>query len=511
MKFRHFITSLAVTAVGAFGVLAGLSQKSEAKVAKADTGDTWMFTAFLNTATIPESYKSDCSNFRFHVWGTNVDEFFTMHETGSDDVYTVNCSFNDDQTVIGGQFVFEQSGEGLKYSKDISFGYDKNSDFFGQMSWTFDEDYWSDGKWKALDQKWMRNTVYYYDTDGNSQNTEFSIDPVNNRLILQNLVINETNLGKSVDVLIRGYWADGYNCIYNTDLTNGGSAGWFKFKEVGTYDLIIENECKDDGAGHKGIIEIKKHEAANNTFIYYVTNSASATTDYIYSWGGSEQFGSFPGTSIASLVAADKAKEVTGNGVLHFQGGDDSKLIYRIDITIGYPTGDSMFMFNNGTDSYKSAERAIAAEHAYWWTGDANHNAAHGLDFLITAEAYRNGADDHSVCNISDVNASVIVGLYNVLDKDVRETYVDSSKVYTYKVDPDARQPGDENELVSYRKVMEQLGEIAGVAVVGQELTRFDNVLGSTDSSVVLIIVAASLVSAAGLVTLLVIRKRKHQ
>ena len=163
-----------------------------------------------------------------------------------------------------------------------------------------------------------------------------------------------------------------------------------------------------------------------------------------------------------------------------------------------------MFMFNNGTSEYKSSERPIVNENAYWWTGDANFNAAQGLNYLITAESYRNGATDTSVCNIDKASAAFLVNLYNAYDQGIRETYIDSSTVYTHKRDGSAG-----NELVSYRVVVEQLGAIAEVAVVGSSRIVFESPLANSTAIVVIVV---SMIAATSLIAVVVItKKRKHE
>ncbi len=494
MKIKHLIASVGFAATAALGMIALSGANKDATPVKADSGDTWMFGVYLDAKAIDSSYKAQCSNFRFHVWGTNVDKTVPMHLSGTDDLYTVNVSFTDDQVVTHGQFIFDQNGAD-KYSTDQSFNYSKDSDFFGHMSWEFAES-WSDGKWTATNQKSSRAMLYFTDSEGAEQQLDFTPVPANNEFRFDNLVVNGTNIGKTFDLLVRGFWNDGYNIIYNMDYVGTGAAGWFTFSQQGTYDLVIHNSYLDDGSGHTGTLEIIQHEDKSDSFIYYMTESATATTDYIYSWGGSEQFGDFPGTAIASIEGLE---EKTGNGRIRFQG--NAKLIYEIPIAKGYPEGDRYFMFNNGTDEYKSEERAIAKEHAYWWTGDANHDAAQALNFVTLVDTYIGNSEDDSACLMSKPNASFLVTFYNGYGEDIRDTYIDCSTYYTWTDNTKT-----EKAYFTYRQIMERLAIIAETSLDGSKTINTN----LTTSTMIGFLLSISAVTALS-VTMLFVFKKKRQ
>lgn len=231
-----------------------------------------------------------------------------------------------------------------------------------------------------------------------------------------------------------------------------------------------------------------------------MTNSGEATNDYIYSWGGSNQFGAFPGTKITEIT---EVKEVTG-GVLHFQGGSDKKLIYKIPLQTGYPTGDNMFMFNNGTSEYKSDERSITETATYWWTGPANMEATSGLEFLLEAEIIRNSAANTSICNISSTDAKKIVDAYNSLSESIRTIYIDSSSTFTW-----TSIEMKDNTLVSYKAIVERLALVSGVSVAGSSLINLGNHpnFNITVPSILAVIVVAGTITTA---TLIILKKRKH-
>lgn len=521
MKVKKLLSVLGLGLFAAVSVGAGvaLNKGAKAEAVKADDPETAMFSLYLNASSLETSYVT--SNYRAHVWGTNIDTIFAMHPTGQDHVYSVIIYLTDAQVVSGAQFIFTQSEceyPGDKYSENLNLystvtesseiGSSINNGIAYGFKGTTD---WTDGHWGTTyrDVKQIPQVAYTDHTGGTTTWYNFILEPENHRYAYYDMVITARyvdmisfDIPNNTSIPLHPYNMFNKFAEACTDGVSG-SDYWTYLNEPGTYDIFIENSF--DG---EGILSIKKQTSPEDTYIYYVTESASATTDYIYSWGGSEQFGAFPGTSIASLVAADKAEEVTGNGVIHFQGGETAKLIYKINIKTGYPSGDMMFMFDNGTDEYKSAERMIQSERAYWWTGDANDDAMEAIKFLEIAETFRNSATDYSVCNISKGNATTIVNVYNGYSDTIRNTYIDCTTVYTW-----TDKTHTENKLWSYRKVVEQLGEIAGVDPVGAEryIGNSNFEVDTNNSIATIVIISVVSISVISLAAILVVKKRKHQ
>ena len=507
MKVKHILSTISLSIALGLGIFAGIAlNKGEVKEAKADAGDTWMFAAYFDASTIPDSYRDQCSNFRFHVWGTNVDEVFTMHESGAEDLYTVNCAFTDEQAVAGGQFIFYQAGDqnADKTSTDASFTYNKDSDFFGHMSWKFKEDTsWPDGKWELTAQAWGRAMYYFYNSDGSAQiSGDFAIEPEKNQFALRNVIVTEENLNKTFDVLVRNQWNDGYDIIYNEDMTKTGSAGWFNFKEVGTYDLIVHNECKTDGT-QKGILEIIKHENVERD-IFLVGIEPDA---YIYTFGrnGNGEFGAFPGKKLSEVVNMYSRADIELSDI-KFEAADVN-ILMLVNVKMGYPNADHIiisYLNEYGVVGNQTADMLLSPGSAYWFSNDANyHNddAGAALEFLRQAKGYLdNPGVDGSVCNLSSNNAKEIVNMYNALTDDVRY-YVDRTAYNTFK-----RDGSSGKEDVNFRIVMEQISEIANIALVGSN--KF-NTLSNINSSIIAIIVAVSAVSAISIIAFVVMRKKR--
>ena len=238
--------------------------------------------------------------------------------------------------------------------------------------------------------------------------------------------------------------------------------------------------------------------------IYYVTNSASTTVDYIYSWGnGYLQFGAFPGGAIK-----DVGTDVTG--VIRFQNGEYKK-IYLIEI---YNTD---FKFNNGKSTAEggseSSNFTVTDGSAYWWTGP-DLNAGRALDYLIKIENARNAVPasgsirQYSICGINPSTASSLVNEYNGLSSEAK-VFVNGAKTYTYDG------YGPDETLVDFPDIINRLSIIAG----GNGLNAIRNfspfILTGEDGNVLptVIIITASSIALLSITALsvLVIKKRKRK
>ena len=378
MKIKHVISTLALAAVTAFGMAVGLKPAENAKEVRAEAGDTWGFAVVFNAATIPESYRDDCNNFRFHCWGSGVDEWFTMHETGVDYLYTANCSFNNSQSVTGGQFKFYQAGSGEKESTDVSFTYGPSSDFFGTMFWNFNGT-WEDTKWVPGSQTWGRVQINYYDTNLVSHNEDMTYDAVNHYFHFDNLVIDSNNHFKPIEVLFGSSWDYTYRILLDNEDIFSGDGAWFEVKDEGTYDVYILNYF-EEYLGDKGILTVKKH-VEENSYIYYVTQSGEESVDYIYSYNSNtdtKAFGNWPGKRISKL---DNVTEYFGDsGDFKFCGSDGhsfNRRVYKIPVNVGYPADDFIVIHNN--NGAQTSNMQVIAHGAYFWDN--------GSDFINSNDA----------------------------------------------------------------------------------------------------------------------------
>lgn len=504
MRIKKLLSVVGLGLFAAVSVGAGvaLAKSPTSNVAKADDPKTWMSMVTIDMTNIIDGSDGSISNVRWHAWGTDYDQTFVMHESGYAKNYTVMVSFTDAQSVSGFQFIFTQTGgayPGEKYSVDKAHSLSKS---------TVNPDIRliSDNTWDG-ESKWGLSSVASYKAFSwfGGVSHDYDRDPVKQVLSVKNITVSNANFYVESRI-INGSISDYTRDITRTDsmkYVHSSGTQYLELEYTYTYDFFVYNNYSDSG-----IFEIKRHEDASASFIYYVLENNIPTKDYIYSWGGSEQFGEWPGTKITDVTDVE---EVTGGGDLHFEGSDTPKLIYRIPITRGYPTGDLYFKWNNGKgstdpDKWESPTSEIILENAYWYTAVANADAGHAIDFLTLVEAYRTGASG-SVCNISETNAKFLVNTYNAHTDEVRD-YVDRSKVYTFKVDK-----SEGKELVSYRKVMEELARIGKVTLTGSS-PRPTSIIGeitAENGALIAVVAAIALISISSVAILLVIKKRKHE
>ena len=510
MKIKHVLASLGLAMTTAFALAVGVGAKKEAKSVKADELNTWMLRFQLCLAScsphspssvFPEDNAVD--GVQFHYWGNDgLDEkvnaeymFYFTH-----DYYGVNVALKDGQRINGAQWILHQQQSGDKYSVNIEKFGDESTTYLDKetsesifvIQYQFSNS-WEGDHWKFTDDNGGASSHINAEIGINPNITKYGFekDPASNSFICSNVTIDQQECmsfeSDNVDVE-----SDAYSMLDDESLNYVASSqpNWWYINE-GTFDFILTSSN----------YEIRKYVDPFNTYIYYVLEDNVPTNDYIYTWGGSEQFGSWPGKQIRTEIAS--ASEVTGNGVLHFEGSETPKLIYKIPVTIGYPNGDSYFKFNNN-DDWESEARPLVSGAAYWYAGGANEDAGLAIEFLVQAEYCRNTATDYSVCNISVNEAKVLVNNYNGLSAGVRD-YIDRSSVWTYK-----RDGSKDNELVSYRLVVEELARIAGVELEGSSRIHANFELDANSATVAVVIIVAA-VSSAVMLSLLFILKKKRK
>ncbi len=493
MKVKKLLSVLGLGLFAAVSVGAGvvLNKGAKAEAVSAED-DTWMVHFSLNSKEIAGYMDTDSMWIQTYTDGVGNSKWFQCYPISSgSQFFAVNATFPESYTFDRIQYKFSQSSVekwGVPYTTTGSKASHSKIIYSTFGSWSGDE-------WTFSASTYPEIMVEYKDVPCYLQE-----DPANKRFIASNFVSDESD---QYTFYYRGSWdyaqstlTDSSKSYFSYITTNWGNLN------KGTYDVILKNDNSDGG-----IIELKKHTPSNETWIYYVTESSSPTVDYIYTFGGSEQFGAWPGTKIADLVAADKADEVTNNGVFHFQGGDP-KLIYRIQLDHSYPTGDNMFQLNNGTDAYKSADRAIVDNQAYWWSGDYNIDAAQALNFIITFESYRNDVEDDSVCNISKVNATYLVNSYNGFSDTQKEIYIDPTTIYTW-----ADASKESNSLWTVKTIMEYLDAKYELGVLGSSryIGNSNFEVDTNNSIATIVIISVVSISVISLAAILVVKKRKHE
>lgn len=482
MKFKHVIASLSLSMFTAFGLAAGFGMSKEAKAVKADAEPDSMISVVIDLADAVG--YTDFHQPEVHYYdgvGGTIDSFADLHLlTGT--YYTANLAYDSSsQSIDNIQFLFKQNKD--KWSNSIPL--DTKASYVYHYAF---KNTWTGDNWDVeMDTTW--SGVPRIRGDGGFADTNFVADVAS-----RSYKVTVDLTAGSVYQIFYGKWNFGAIRQSSVDAyLSSYSLNNFSVKLSGRYEIDIYNSYEDGG-----IIQMTKYEVPVKSYIYYVLENNVPTNDYIYAWGGSEQFGAWPGTKITEI---EDVEEVSGNGVLHFEGSETPKLIYCIPITTGYPVGDSHFKFNNNND-WESEAREIHLESAYWYTGEGSADAGDAIDFLVTAESYRNSAEDFSVCNIDAESASFLVSFYNSLEEGVRN-FIDSSSVYTYK-----RDGSEGNELVSYRVVVEQLAELANIPLVGLD-RYFNSAIESNTMVVVIISIAAA--SALAFTLLLVFKKKRQK
>ena len=512
MKLKRLFSVIGLGLFAAVSAGAGVALSSKPKVeeAKADT-NTWMVNVSFYAKDLIEHEGFDPNSLYFHTYtdGVGNDKYFQMFPLKSGSQYfSVNAAFPDGYSFNRVQFKFtETSGEkwAAPYSTTMSKGTHSSQIYctFGSwnegIDWTFSCNTTSNLYIEIEDQIGDDDGEYYFEED-----------VAHNRFIARDVYSNG-GAKTYYTIYYRVSWNYAQMTLTDVDADRDNpnsnftyvTTAWCQLKE-GTYDVILKN----DNSGN-GILEFKKHKDTDTVYIYYVLEDNVPTNDYIYSWGGNEQFGSWPGTQIRSVVGVE---EVTGNGVLHFQGSETPKLIYKIPVKTGYPIGDSQFKFNNN-DTMETAARPISNHHAYWWDGDANGLAGYSIEFLIEVEAKRNAVEahgdikDYSVCGISKSDAESIVSTYQSLGTYMQQTYIDCTTVLTYK-----RDGSEGNELVTYRAVIEELAKKAEIDLSGSPRTIVGTNGGSKieSSTMIAVISVIAIISISSIIVLVVVKKRKH-
>ena len=501
----------AITSVAA-GVLA-LIKGPKMEQAKAE-GEDWMFRIQINMKEATQwDGDGEISNLRFHYWGKDNGEDYNetvglplmngngkygQEPTDNEAVYGTNVVLPATKTVTGGCFILDQVTKKNCYSFDL-----EDCEFSAvNDTWILDYIYskWTDPeKWNAvLTGNASRPQLKADDADG----VFFTANTAQKRWELKDYVYDRESAQKYFHFIIGNYYASSIVAIDSYEALAQGSdysARWISLNESGTYDFYLY-----DAPSGVGQMVIQKHGVTSTSYVYYITGETAPTVNYVFARGGVQQFGAWPGQPVATV-----GTEVTGSRVLQFNGED--VLIYRIPIKAGFD-GDTRLIINyQGEPKAQSSEKSIVIGAAFKW-GDAsmNYDMGAALDFLTAAEAARNAViahddiKDYSVCGISKAKATELVNDYNGLTED-RRAYVDASSVLTYK-----RNGDDGNEMVSYRVVMEQLAKISGVALVGTN-QAFSFGFQNNETVLVAIISVITVTSIAGVVALVIIRKRKHQ
>jgi len=245
----------------------------------------------------------------------------------------------------------------------------------------------------------------------------------------------------------------------------------------------------------------------DDSYVYYVTGSTSATTNYIYTFGGDDQFGDWPGTKITDVAGVQEV-----HGVMSFQG--TSQNIYKIPYSTSAADTGIIIHTNGGS---QTVNMSLVSHSAYWFITDSsmvnyhNDDAGEALDLLLNVEAKRNAVTAsgniaaYSICGISAADAASLYNTYYGMSSDIQTTYINNSTTYTYDGADKENQTN-----VSFEDIMAELKVIA--------LRGNQTVLGSPRStlvnqnhSTVIIVTLVAVVALSGTGAFFLLRKKKEQ
>ena len=495
MKLKQFVATLGLVSFLGLGVGIGL-KASQPKEAKA-TGETWMINATFDAKAIIEWDGVDLDSFVFRCGmdgqGGWVEK--TMTHTGAANLYNANVTFTDEFEFNRVQVKFTQGGV-EKWANTVSLSGTKAEH---QGSYNLSYSSWDDGNNFNITGSTFGNPYFKY----NDVQHNFVEDVANARYVARDVVISEVDDNIYYVLQYAGVWKYTKDTLTATTLANyfspygwNLSAEWCVMAVTGTYDIFL-NDSYSDG----GIVEFKKHETTNS-YIYYVTQSDQSTPDFIYTYGGGEAFGAWPGKSIHALVDVEELfLESTDFKYCGSDGEARNRVVYKIPVTIGYPADNMLVIHNN--KGQQTSDLEIVAHRAYFWKDDnsfANDNDGVALDFLLQAEEMRKAAANSSICAISQANALTLWTAYQGLTVP-QKALVDGSFVLTYDSTLEVGTYGD----VYYSAIMQKIGVIAGA------LTNSSSINPLLNSNANTAIVITAIIAASTLVALFfVIRRRKH-
>ena len=500
MKLKKLFSAIglglfAVASVSA-GVLA-FAKGPRMEMAKAD-GEPWMITiSFDNSGPETSEDWGYIDGQEIHYWGTGFDpQTLALHQTGRDHLYTTNIVFKADETLSGLTINFYETKNEVrlkKESKDITLSLDKDANG-NCYCYYFNANWDAGGKYEAGAYAAPTTNFGFF---GGVQK-DFVPEPSKSRYALTDVAMVEDQYIE-LRVLTNNWTGNltGSVARDNDPYIKDNGTAWLQIKYTGTYDFFLTNDY-DDG----GIFVIKMHSDSRE-YIYLVGGDITEDT-CIYTFGesGVEEFGAFPGKPLKEVVDAEEI-----HGDLKFQGEENN--IWRVELNMNYPAADHIVLVQLnefGVVGTQTADMLLMRKSAYWFSDVPdyhNTDAGYALDFLFLAEAYRKAATDGSVCDISLIGAQDIVSEYNSKGAYMQTTYIDNTLVNTW-----TDNTRTVKAYVSYKSVVQELAKKVEAAGTNQTISFGYQTNGNM---IVIIISVITTISIAGVVALVIIRKRKHQ
>ena len=463
MKLKHLIPAFALTGILGLGLAVGLQTNKEVEEVAAATEET-TFYIDANSSIWGSGHYSDSHVYMWgagkaYLWAGGADDGkggLTSVTVNSKEYWSFSMADRSYTSFI--VYCWDMSSSGNQ-TVDLSF-----ADFQpGQNLITIDPN----DKWN------VKNTVTFGTLDVGSTVT-----------VTKYGVFDGVKASESIgeDSVASG---DSYAVPARINKTGYHFGGWYTDEACSiSYSATTISADMNLYAKYTTLVA--------DSYIYYVTGSETATTNYIYSFGGDYQFGGWKETKVVDV--ADVAEV---HGVLSFNG--TSQLIYKIPYST--TAGDTHIIINS--DSAQSADMPLSAGCAYWFSaGQDGTDAAMGdaLDLLLAAEAKRNAVTAsgnilaYSICGISVADCASLYNTYYGLSG-AAKGYVDATTTYTYSGAYDGETVPTQTG-VSYADIMT---ELRARALEGGQTVSGALKIGSSNGDTTMMAVLAS-IAAIGVV-----------
>ncbi len=299
------------------------------------------------------------------------------------------------------------------------------------------------------------------------------------------------------------------NVKFGNATSKFGSNGTnIKCTTAGDYDIAVAKN-QPDNSYYIGLFTAGTLNDTNYIYVLEKPNDNGYwAPNYIYSFGGAAQFGSWGGKTYSSLSEYHASATVNFNG----QYGN----IYRLP----YHPVDTTFIIHNNS-GYQSTNTSFVAGAAYYYNGKGeygddkgkvilanNANMGAAAELITEVEIARDAVSAnpsqsiaaYSICGIPQATINSLAAKYNALNSTAKG-YVNSSTVTTY-----TGAYGSEEGTVSYGDIMTR---IVSMATSGSGSNRIVNAISNNSGAVIAIMTTIIAVTATGM--FFFIRKRKHQ
>lgn len=521
MKLKKLFSVLAVTLFGAAAIGAGFAKSVRPKVeqAKAEEANTWMVRFQINLGEAsphdPESeFTPPVIGMKFHYWGDggvdNTVDAGYMFNTFGQDIYGVNVSLKDSETINGAQWIMVRQGEDVywSYSVDITdFGAFEagalNKDTtYAAIYWQYSGS-WEGDKFEFYSNYGLSDTKINLEWQGGGVGS-FTKNPSKNVFEFSSFGASETHsyigvqpisapLGEKLRLLLTPA-SKKYVVPSTTENTL----------------TLVDLESHYYFALGSNTFEIKKHDVIEDSYIYFVSESdAQDDTLRAYTFGYNESHGTWDNRWYVTTEGWPGMDFVAPAYGLKFQGREHN--VYRLPIQFGDFDCDTHIIFTSSEG--QSANLLIQPGAAYWMGSPAesfNELAGRVLDVfydlqnaLKEVSPYGEKELASSVCALSAEKAGELYDAYDSFSADEKETWFASSSIFTY-VNKDSDTIADR----SAKDVFTQLGVLAGrINTTGRYISDFG--YDANSSTIIIITSVFALISITSISVLLIAKKRK--